>query len=355
VLQLNGGLECPLTVSVMPPLPVPERVTYRFEAGLHRIDFLTLEDDDVLYLAEGAILEAIPPHDPEPCTKECDWAGQKKYRNFIIANGKKNIRITGRGILDTSKLNWHARSPLVFSGCENITVEGITVIGTPEWTLTFGACRGVLVDDVRFLGHFENSDGIDVCQSQDVEIRNSFLRTGDDAICVKSFATRPAVGGRNILAHDCVIWNDKVRCMGIACETKSDIDHVVFRDCDVVRSLATWTRELGSLCIIVCDSGVISDVTFENISVEDERQYVINCMILKDRWSTQTEAGQIRNITYRNITAPTGSRCNFLGYDETHTVSDVLIDGYTENGRRLTEQEMRIERNAFTERIAVTE
>ena len=78
-------------------------------------------------------------------------------------------------------------------------------------------------------------------------------------------------------------------------------------------------------------------------------------MILKDRWSTQKEPGQIRNITYRNISAPEGSRCLFRGFDAEHGVSNVCIDGYYENGRRLSEQEMRIERNEFTRNFTVLE
>lgn len=353
VIEINNTIESALTVSVMPRIPKPENITHYFKAGLHKLDFLTLEDDDTLYLEDGAVIEAIPPHDPEPCLNECDWAGQKKYRNFITAAGKKNIRISGHGIIDTSKLDWHARSPLVFNNCENVTIEGVTVIGTPEWTLISSGCNGFYVNDVRFFGHFENSDGIDLCQSQNIEIKNSFLRTGDDAICVKSFAEPPTVGGRNINVHDCVIWNDKVRCLGIACETRSNIDNVTFRDCDIIHSLATWTEALGSLCIIVCDSGTISDIQFENITVEDEKQYVINCMIMKDRWSNHKDAGHIKNITYKNITAPENSRCNFKGFDGEHLVENILIDGYFAGGRRLTENEMNINKNEFVKNIEI--
>ena len=65
----------------------------------------------------------------------------------------------------------------------------------------------------------------------------------------------------------CAVWNDKVRCFGIAAESRNDITDVRFEDCDVLRSYADWTTELGSLVVYICDRGRVSDITFENIGL----------------------------------------------------------------------------------------
>jgi len=330
-LQLNGDFENPLTVSIQPPVKKNIAGDLVFEPGIHYIDTITLQSHQTLIIQEGAVVKALPPSSDETPTCEKDWAGKKNYRPAIEACGVKNITVTGGGILDLSGLDWHDRSPMAFRECENVTVEGITIIGTPLWNLIIDRCKNVHINNVRLYGHRENSDGIDIVSSQDILVENCFLRTGDDAICVKAMQPAPVCGGRNILVQNCVIWNDKVRCLGITSETQNDIEQVRFRQCDIVRSFPTWTEEIGSLCVIVCDRGTASHISFEDIFIEHEVHYVMNCQIMKDRWSSQPEIGHIRDVTFRNIHAPKGIPSRFVGYDKEHMVRNVLIDGYFYN------------------------
>lgn len=92
-----------------------------------------------------------------------------------------------------------------------------------------------------------DSDGIDIVNSERVLVEGCLIRTGDDEVVVKVMAAPPVLGGRDITVRRCTVWNDKVRCFGIT--------GVMFEDCGIVHSLAVWTEELGSLCIIVGDRG----------------------------------------------------------------------------------------------------
>jgi hypothetical protein len=122
-----------------------------------------------------------------------------------------------------------------------------------------------------------------------------------------------------------MIWSDKVRCLGITGETKNDIYDVVFENCRIVHSFADWTREVGSLAIVVSDSGRIHDITFRNIHICQESNFVVVCMIIKDMWSTDDKAGYVDSIRFENIVIPKDSMMFFENYDEEHQIQNVTF------------------------------
>lgn len=358
MVEVNGQYKTPLTISVNPPESfIPDKDDPNviwFGPGIHRINRLNLNDNQVVYLENGAILQADRPFPSEEKLVEEDWAGRPNYRDFISAQKVKNIKVLGRGIIDTSNLDWHERRTILFDGCENVTITGITFNGAAHWTVLCNNCNGVKIENCKLYGYRENSDGIDIVNSSNVTVRNCFIRTGDDAVCVKSMLPPPRIGGENILVERCVVWNDKVRCFGIAGETMSDIHNVTFRNCDILRSFADWTREVGALCIITCDSGVISNIVFEDIRIRHEVNYAINCMIMIDKWSTDKKAGHVKNIVFRGIQIPPDVPIQIWGYDSEHLVEDVLLENisiYSENGK--VESNSLIEKNRYTKRIVL--
>ncbi len=325
----DDSIDQPLTISVcsIREEKKPEEVQgLYFGPGLHQIDTFDFEDGDTVYLAAGAVVTAMPHPAEEKPLVEKDWAGQPIYRTCLMADGKKNIRLEGQGMLDFSLLHWHERNPAVFKNCKNVTVQDVTIVNVPAWTLHFSACEGVEVDNVKLYGYRENSDGIDIVSSQQVRVRDCFIRTGDDAVVVKAMVKPPVCGGRDILAERCVVWNDKVRCFGIAAESVNDISDVTFRNCDVIRSYADWTLELGSLVVYICDKALVSNVVFDDIRIEHECHLATHVMITKDFWSKDEEAGNIRDVVFRNIQVKPAIGSRVAGYGPENTVRGVRYE-----------------------------
>ncbi len=340
VIEANHSSRSPLALFFSFEEEIPDSEDSKvlwFAPGIHQIDYIELQDNQTLYLAPGAILKAKAPKEGDPYLIESDWAGKKNYYDFIFAQDKKNIRICGKGIIDTSSLDWHDRRSIVFSNCSNISVSGITLIGAAHWTMPFFGCAQVTVDKVKILGYRENSDGINLVDCTEVSIRNCFLRTGDDAICVKSMGLNKRFGCSDIHVSNCTAWNDKVRAFGIAGETRYEIRDILFENCQVLCGAADWTREVGALCIVISDSATIHKVTFRKISIRQENNYVINCMIMKDIWSTDIDAGHIENITFEDIDIPENSMIYLEGYDNEHRIRGLHFTGIRsyEKGREV--------------------
>lgn len=68
-------------------------------------------------------------------------------------------------------------------------------------------------------------------------IENCFLRTGDDAICLKSMALTKQVETHDIIVRKCIVWNDKVRAFGVAGESRHDIYNAIF---EIVMCCTAW-------------------------------------------------------------------------------------------------------------------
>lgn len=336
VLETNGGTLHPLFIVIHRPeenVPAADDPnTLYFGPGLHLIDKLALKDDQTLYIAGGAVVRVFVPESETPLV-ESDWAKQKVYEDAITSDQARNIAIRGRGILDMSMLPWHARKAIHVRNCLGVLIDGLTIVGAPHWTIHLTQSSDCAVRDIMLIGYRENSDGIDIVNSERVEVTDCLIRTGDDAVVVKAMADPPVVGGRDIAARRCIIWNDKVRCLGIAGETRTDIRDVRFEDCDIVHSFPTWTEEIGSLCIVVGDSGTIERVRFDDIRIEDERQYAMVCLILKDRWSVDLEAGRIRDVLFRNIHLPSGVPSLFHGFNPDCLVENVSVEGLYMDGQ----------------------
>lgn len=328
MIETNGTSGHPLslfaTMEEILPDPDDESVLW-FEPGLHRIRNLEIKSGQTLYLSPGAVLIPEQPDDQDEVLDPDDWAGKTCYQDFLYAKDQKNIRICGQGIIDLTDLDWHARRTICFTSCENIEVTGITMVGACSWTMPFFGCKNVHVDGVRMLAYRENSDGIDLVDTHNALVENCFIRTGDDAICLKSMALTPRVETHDVQVKNCTVWNDKVRAFGVAGETRHDIYRAVFEQCDVLHSMADWTTEVCALGVYICDAAKVSDITFWDIDIRQESNHAVCCCIVKDKWSTDDSAGQIQDIRFENIHFPEDFTIYLSGYDISHPLRNICF------------------------------
>ena len=99
------------------------------------------------------------------------------------------------------------------------------------------------ISDFKLIGLWRyNSDGIDICNSQEVTISNSFVRSFDDSIVLKgvnwgkeTYDQRPV---HNVRASNLVVCCDWGQALEIGAETSApEIAYVVFRAPDVIRNM----------------------------------------------------------------------------------------------------------------------
>ena len=200
---------------------------------------------------------------------------------FLFACHEKDITISGEGeiwgqgekvFFDDNADNGAHECPLQVTAfrprttfledVEDLTIRDITIRDAAFWTLHMAGCRHVLVKDIRILNDIRgaNNDGIDPDCCQDVIITGCLVRTGDDAIVVKS--TKPMAarygGSQNIVISNCILYS-RDSGLKIGTETHGDIRNLLMSDCvicDCSRGVGIWAR----------DGAVIEDIHVHHLT-----------------------------------------------------------------------------------------
>jgi hypothetical protein len=310
----------------LPPRPEDPNVIY-FGPGVHEVAGVTVGSGKTVYVAAGAVVK-----------------GTAAGRRPVFTLQGEHIVLRGRGVIDGSLCPTHSRNLLLVRG-QDITVEGVIFRDSSVWTIPIRQSDRVTVKNVKLLGYRANSDGIDVCNSRNVTIAGCFIRTLDDLIVVKTDKGQGTA--RRIVARDCVLWNEVAHALSVGAEIREDVDDVLFEDCDVIHDKGReWT-----LRVFHCDAARVSNVRFENIRIEESPR-LVSLWIGKFVWTRDPERGHIEDVTFKDIVAVADPlRIELKGFDETHTVSDVVFRGVRVNGAPLARADVKT--NAFVQNVSV--
>ena len=223
-------------------LPDAPGVHY-FGPGVHRPGYISLKDNETVYIAAGAIV----------------YGG-------IRANGVHHIRVLGRGILDGG---FEFEQMVLVENCKNVLFEGVMIRNGDGWTNTLSNCDSVRYTHVKVLSFGPAEDGIDPLGSRNIVISNCFLRCTDDCIAIKAPAPDHIVNDIVITDNTMIgfAFSDGVT---IGFETNAaSISNITVRNCDVILARGGSRVEGHSAFSIICDGpALISHVLYENIRVE---------------------------------------------------------------------------------------
>ena len=168
---------------------------------------------------------------------------------------------------------------LVINNCRNVLVEGVVLRDAPLWSLILrNDSENVVIDNVKIIGQWRyNSDGIDICTSKNVTVKNCFVRSFDDCIVARGAYLEGENGNvEDLTFENCVLWCDWGKAAEVWCGHKpTRICNVKFKDIHLVHLNATAlniTTWYGS------ESSVIDGVKYENIYVDLDKEYM-NMMI----------------------------------------------------------------------------
>ena len=292
-LEINGDIERPLLLFADEPCApclydgctvMAYTTPGHYEAG--RIDAVS---DLVIYIGEGVFLDA-----------------------WIHGEGARNVRILGGGVLMRRNTEEDRHNPINLSCCEDVEINGVTVIDNNCWNVRLHNCRRVTVENVKILSHEVWSDGIDIVGGEQILLRHLFIKNEDDCVCIKSSynITRNFEGFdvRHVLVEDCVLWNGpRGNSLEIGYETNNAVvENILFRNVDVIHR-ETQDSKFHRSIISIHNAGnaVIRNVTYENIYAEStDENFVQIAHMHQPRWGVSQ--GVIENITIRNLTLAGG-------------------------------------------------
>lgn len=226
-----------------------------------------------LYVSEGAVVKFATDPGLYPIVRTY-WEGNElmNFSPFIYAFGQDNIAVTGKGTLDgqaDDKHWWDWRLPAFTSGsrkrlqamgedntpiekrifgasdflrpnfiqpflCNNVLIEGVTLLRSPMWQVHPVRCRNVTVRGVTMEATGPNTDGCNPESCIDVLIEDCNFNCGDDCIAIKSGRNgdgrRVAVPTQNVVIRRCNMKNGHGG-VTIGSEISGGVRYVFAEDC----------------------------------------------------------------------------------------------------------------------------
>ncbi len=318
----------PLEENTPDPADLPENMIY-IGPGVYKADAIPVKSNETIYIAGGAVV----------------------YGQIRAAN-VENVTIRGRGIISGDMYSRTRASeytiPVEFRHSKNITIEDIAFLNPAGWTISAYFVEGFEINNIRIITARANGDGISIQSSKDVVVKNSFVRSWDDALVVKNYDRGVT---DNITFDNMVIWSDLAQSMEIGYETYGDtMKGITFKNITVLHNF-----HKPIISIHNSDDADIGNILFENITVEDALMVgdnkgvnyddlFIDFQILYNQEWTRSggERGSIDDVTVNNVLILEGKDdliSRIEGYDKDHKITDIEINNLTYKGTRVKSAE----------------
>lgn len=306
-----------------------------------------------LHITKGtAIAFSTNPNDYLPAVFT-RWEGMELmgYSPLIYAHGQRNIAITGEGVLDGQgdNVTWwpwkggkwegakdwgkpgmptqdagrdalmrameqnvpvaervfadgaYLRPPFIQPySCENVLIEGITIVRAPFWLLNPVLCQNVTIRRVICDSLGPNSDGCDPESCRNVVIEDCYFDTGDDCIAIKSGRNedgrRIGIPSENIVIRNCKMVEGHGGVV-IGSEMSGGVRNVFVENCEMSspeleRGLRVKTNSVRG--------GLVENFFARNIKIGEVRHAIVI-----DFQYEEGDAGAftpvVRNLDFRRI------------------------------------------------------
>ena len=277
-IQINGKpylgvFANPLETNI--PKGKAAKVDY-YGPGNHEVGNITLHDDQVIYIAGGA--------------------------NVIgrINGTAKNVKIFGRGILSGN---------LRANNCENLQVEGITMVGRGGWVNTVTNSVNTSYRNVKVFSHTGvwGLDGINPVSCKEFTIDDCFIRTRDDCIAVKSNGNPEHfdLSSRDIVVKNSIMvgW-DHADGFTMGFELNGGVvENILVKNCDILRARGSGRTGGHAAFSIVCDgASQVQNIIFEDIRVESDIEYKnLEIILTEAERYGNGKMGSIKGIHLKNV------------------------------------------------------
>ncbi|XP_052193270.1 polygalacturonase [Diospyros lotus] len=250
----------------------------------------------------------------EASTDPSDY--KEDERHWIRFENLQNFKVEGRGTINGNGQIWWAKSckvnknlpcreaptALTFLECNNLMVSGITSKDAQQMHIIFQKCVNVRAFNLKVTApeRSPNTDGIHVTATQNIQISNSVVGTGDDCVSIVS-------GSKNVQVLDLTCGPGHGISIGSLGKGQSG---AFVSDVLVNRAKLSGTTNGVRIKTWQGGSGYAKNIRFENIAMHN----VENPLIIDQHYCDQEKpcrdqasAVQVENVVYQNITGTSAS------------------------------------------------
>mgnify|MGYP000196261406 CR=1 FL=1 len=257
----------------------------------------------------------------------CGWkAGEPRQdnaRDQLIEMGEKNVPVSERKFGEGSYL----RPNFIQSyRCQNVLIEGVTILNSPMWEIHPVLCRNVMVSGVRINSHGPNNDGCDPESCTDVLIKDCYFDTGDDCIAIKSGRNgdgrRVNVPTENVIIQNCEM-KDGHGGVTIGSEISGSVRNVFAENCrmdspHLERALRLKTNAVRG--------GTLENIHMRNVQIGEVSDSIVSVDFTYEEGAAGSFIPTVRNISVRDVISTKSNYALYLRGFEKAPITDIRLE-----------------------------
>ncbi len=236
---------------------------------------------------------------------------------IVMGKNQKNISVSGKGIIDGQgqelmldifkKLRsgeikedtmWLVKRPgrramiLEFDSCSDVNISGVTLKNSSDWVQNYTECTTLNITGITVQSTaYWNNDGLDVTDCQNVKIKNCFINSSDDGICLKSENSNSLC--ENIEIDSCIVRSS---ASGLKLGTRSDGG---FRNIKV-RDLTVFDTYRSAIALESVDGGKLEGIDIRNVTAKNTGNAIF---IRRGHRNINGEVGTLKGVYIANVKA----------------------------------------------------
>ncbi|MBR1463680.1 MAG: glycoside hydrolase family 88 protein [Prevotella sp.] len=228
--------------------------------------------------------------------------------------------------------------------CENILIEGVTMLRSPFWVMHPLLSKNITVRNVKVWNEGPNGDGCDPESCENVLIENCVFHTGDDCIAIKSGRNADGRAGatgryagipsKNFIIRNCVM-EDGHGGVVIGSEISGGCQNVFVENCQMDSPSLDRVLRIKTNS---CRGGVIENIYFRNVTVGQcgEAVLKINTDYEPKEVCCRGFYPIVRNVYMEKVTCKKSKYgVMIVGYDDeklAYTVNNIHVKDCTFDG-----------------------
>lgn len=281
-------------------------------AGVYITGPIVLKTGVELHLDDNAILMGS--------NKRLDYPNDQL--SVISARGQQDISITGNGIIDGNgrelvenslkmlragviqdkeyllkRPSGNRTNIISFRNCSHIIIKNVTLKNSASWVQDYARCDDLLIDHITVESTaYWNNDGIDLTDSKNVKITNSFINSADDGICLKS--DDPNSGCEDISVLGCTV-RSSASAFKFGTGSVGGFRNITVRDLNVYDTFRS------AIALESVDGATIENIDIRNVVAKNTGNAIF---IRLGHRNKDARFGSIKHVYIANVKAeiPTG-------------------------------------------------
>lgn len=256
--------------------------------------------------------------------KDKTWKGptQKADRNLLVQQVATGVPVKERVYGDGHYLRPSFIEP---QRCQNVLIEGVTVVNAPMWVLHPLLCSNVTVRGVTVRSLGPNNDGCDPESCRDVLIEDCVFETGDDCIAIKSGRNndgrRVAVPSENIIVRRCTM-KDGHGGMTLGSEISGDVRNVFVSACTMDSPNLDRAFRFKSNAV---RGGVLENIQIRDVKIGRVAKAVFGVEFDYDEGAQGPHQPILRAVTIERVTSESCGQVVSIGSFPAAVISGIVF------------------------------